>query len=139
MRSLNRPSPFSRLSAAFLCGVLSACSGSSTGPLAPFQPQIGNVPGNFQFQATGVTNVTWTYTYAWANAGDSATVNNSTTTTAGSAVLSIYDQNSARVYSDTLRPSGTVGTLKGVTGTWTLKVVFTNYSGTPNFRVQKAP
>lgn len=138
MRSLNRPSLAWRLAAALLAGVLAACS-SSTGPLAPFQPQIANVPGNFQFQATGVTNVTWTYTYAWANAGDSATVNNSTTTTAGSAVLSVYDQNSARVYSDTLRPSGTVGTLKGVTGTWTIKVVFLGYSGTPNFRVQKAP
>ena len=36
--------------------------------------------------------------------------------------------------------SGTVGVSKGVTGLWTVKVVFNNYSGPAvNFRVQKAP
>ncbi len=33
-----------------------------------------------------------------------------------------------------------MGVTKGVTGLWTIKVVFTNYSGSAvNFRVQKAP
>lgn len=117
--------------------LLAAC-GSSTGPLAPFQPQINNATDNFQFQATGVTNVTWTYTYRWSNTGDSATVNQSTTTTGGSAVLTIYDKNNTQLYSAPLAPSGTVGMTKGVAGLWTIKVVFTNYSGTVNFRVQKA-
>lgn len=118
--------------------LLAAC-GNSTGPLAPFQPQINNAADNFQFQATGVTNVTWTYTYRWSNSGDSATVNHSTTTTGGSAVLTIYDKNNTQLYSAPLSPSGTVGMTKGVAGLWTIKVVFTNYSGTVNFRVQKAP
>ncbi len=126
------------VSTASMIAGLAGC-GSSTGPLAPFQPQISNAANNFQFQATGVSNVTWTYSYAWTNGGDSATVNHSTATTGGLAVLSVYDQNNTRVYTDTLRASGTVGTLKGVTGTWTIKVAFTGYSGTPNFRVQKAP
>src|SRR5690349_632187 len=55
-------------------GVVLAC-GNSSGPLAPFEPQINNAPDNFQFQASGVTNVTWTYTYRWSNTGDSATIN----------------------------------------------------------------
>ncbi len=117
--------------------LVAACS-NSTGPLAPFQPQINNAPDNFQFQATGVTNVTWTYTYRWSNSGDSATVNHSTTTTGGSAVLTIYDKNNTQLYSAPLVPSGTVGMTKGVAGLWTIKVVFMNYSGTVNFRVQKA-
>ena len=117
--------------------LVGACS-NSTGPLAPFQPQINNAPDNFQFQATGVTNVTWTYTYRWSNSGDSATVNHSTTTTAGSATLTIYDKNNTQLYSAPLTPSGPVGMTKGVAGLWTVKVVFTNYSGTVNFRVQKA-
>lgn len=123
---------------AVLAVALLAACGSSTGPLAPFQPQINNAADNFQFQATGVTNVTWTFTYRWSNTGDSATVNNSTTTTAGTATLTVYDKNNTQVYSQPLGPSGTVGTSKGVTGLWTIKVVFTNYSGTVNFRVQKA-
>jgi predicted small lipoprotein YifL len=117
-----------------------AACGNSTGPLAPFQPQINNAPDNFQFQATGVTNVTWTYTYRWSNSGDSATVNHSTTTTSGTATLTVYDKNNTQVYSAPLVASGTVGVTKGLAGLWTIKVVFSNYSGPAvNFRVQKAP
>ena len=116
--------------------LLSACN-NSAGPLAPFQPQINNVADNFQFQATGVTNVTWTYTYTWSNSGVSASVNQSTTITAGSATLTILDANGTQVYSQSLSTNGTFTTSSGVTGGWTLKVVFTNYSGTVNFRVQK--
>ena len=116
--------------------VLAACS--STGPLAPFQPQINNAPNNFQFQATGVTNVTWTYTYTWSNSLDSATVNQATTATAGSVTLTISDNNGTQLFSQGLSSSGTLGMTKGVHGNWTIKVVFTNYSGTVNFRVQSA-
>jgi len=51
----------SRVAAFIICMIVAAC-GSSTGPLAPYQPQINNLADNFQFQATGVQNVTWTYT-----------------------------------------------------------------------------
>ncbi len=123
--------------AALAAIALAAGCSNSTGPLAPFQPQISNVPDNFQFQATGVTNVTWTYTYSWSNSGDSATVNQATTVTAGSATLTISDNNGTQLYSQSLSANGTFGMSKGVHGTWTVKVVFTNYSGTVNFRVQK--
>ena len=118
-------------------GVVLAC-GNSTGPLAPFEPQINNAPDNFQFQASGVTNVTWTYTYRWSNTGDSATVNHSTTTTGGSATVTILNSNGTQLYSQPLKASGTEGMTKGLAGLWTIRVVFTNYSGTVNFRVQKA-
>ena len=124
--------------AALLAIALAAACGDSTGPLAPFEPQINNVADNFQFQASGVTNVTWTFTYAWSNTGDTATVNHSTTVTGGSATITILDKNGTQLYSQPLKPSGTEGMLKGVVGTWTIRVVFTNYSGTVNFRVQKA-
>ena len=117
--------------------LLAACS-NSTGPLAPFQPQISNVADNFQFQATGVTNATWTYTYAWSNSGDSATVNQATTVTTGSATVTIFDKNGTQLYSQSLSANGTFGMTKGVAGTWSVRVVFTNYAGTVNFRVQKA-
>lgn len=116
---------------------ITAC-GDSTGPLAPFQPQINNAADNFQFQATGVTNVTWTYTYSWANTGTSASVNQSTTIAAGAATVTILDANGAQVYTQSLSANGTFPTTTGATGTWTIRVVFTNYDGTVNFRVQKA-
>ena len=124
--------------AALAAIALAAACSNSTGPLAPFQPQINNLADNFQFQATGVANVTWTYTYSWSNSGDSATVNQATTVTAGTATLTIFDNNGTQLYSQSLSANGTFGMSKGVHGSWTVKVVFTNYSGTVNFRVQKA-
>lgn len=124
--------------AALAAFALAAACSNSTGPLAPFQPQINNLADNFQFQATGVANVTWTYTYPWSNSGDSATVNQSTTVTGGTATLTISDNNGTQLYSQSLSANGTFGMSKGVHGNWTVKVVFTNYSGTVNFRVQKA-
>jgi hypothetical protein len=124
--------------AALAAIALASACGSSTAPLAPYQPQINNVADNFQFQATGVSNVTWTYTYTWANTGDSATVNQATTVTGGSATLTILDHNGTQVYAQSLNANGTFGMSKGTAGSWTIKVVFTNYSGTVNFRVQKA-
>lgn len=118
-------------------GLATAC-GNSTGPLAPYQPQINNVTDNFQFQATGVTNVTWTYTYTWTNSGDSATVNQSTTVSGGSATVEILDHTGTQLYAQSLAANGTFGMAKGVAGDWTVRVVFTNYSGTVNFRIQKA-
>jgi len=115
----------------------SAC-GDSTGPLAPFEPQIANTQDDFQFQASGVTNVTWTFNYTWSNTGDSATVNQSTTTTGGSAVLKVFNQaGTVELYSQDLSSNGTFGMTKSVAGNWRIRVIFTNYSGTVNFRVQK--
>ncbi|MHB0964395.1 MAG: hypothetical protein ACYC5V_14440, partial [Gemmatimonadaceae bacterium] len=66
---------------ALAVATLGACGGES---LNPFQPQISNPTDNFQLQATNVTDVSTTMTYTWVNSGTRATVNHSTTTTAGS-------------------------------------------------------
>lgn len=124
------------LCATLAAAALTAC-GSATAPLAAFQPQITNAPDNFQFQATGVTKVTSTSTYPWSNSGTAASVNQATTVTAGSATVTILDQNGAQVYTKDLSANGTFPTSTGVTGSWTIKVVLTNYSGTVNFRAQK--
>ena len=111
--------------------------GNSAGPLAPYEPQIANVTDNFQFQASNVANVTWTYSYRWLNTGDSATVNQATTISGGSAVLTISDSTGAQLYSQNLSANGTFGLTKGIHGRWTVKVQFVNFGGTVNFRVQK--
>lgn len=106
-------------------------------PLAPFQPEITNVADNFQLQATGVTNVTTTKTYTWQNSGARATVNHSTTLSAGTVHLTIRDGAGAIVYDKGLVPSLTEPTAQGAAGNWTIVVEMTNYTGTVNFRAQK--
>lgn len=106
-------------------------------PLAPFQPEITSATDNFQLQATGVTSVSSTLTYSWANTGSRATINHSTTTTAGSAQLTIRDAAGTVVYDKALVPSLNEPTAAGTAGNWTIQLRLTGYSGTLNFRAQK--
>lgn len=113
--------------------LLAACSNS----LAPFQPEINNATDNFQFQATGLTGVTFSHTYTWENTGTAATVNHSSAVSYGVTSLVIRDANGTQVYSDSLKASGTPATATGAAGAWTIRVDLTTVSGTLNFRVQK--
>lgn len=128
---------FRRGIVALAAGALALACSDSTGPLAPYDPQIVNLTDNFSFQVANVSNITWTYTYRWQNTGDSATVNQATNGTAGSATLTVFDKNGTQLYSQSLTGNGTFGMTKGVAGLWTVKVQFTNYSGTIDFSVQK--
>lgn len=126
--------------AVTLLGVSIALVGSLLGcndPLAPFQPEITNVTNSFQFQATGVQNVTWSHDYAWQNTGTTANVDHSSAISAGTAMLIIRDAVGVQVYSSPLNPSGSVTTSAGVSGAWTIRVELVNLDGTLNFRVQK--
>jgi len=105
--------------------------------LAPFQPEVTSATDNFQMQATGVKNRTTTLTYQWENTGTRATVNHSTTTTQGTARVSIRDAGGATVYDEILVPSLTDTTTAGSSGIWTIRLELNHYSGTLNFRVQK--
>ena len=112
-------------------------AGCGGGSLSPFEPQINSATDNFQLQATGVTGLTATQTYTWTNTGTRATVNHSTTTTQGSAQVTIRAPGGAVVYDKALVPSLSEPTATGTAGTWTIEIRLTNYSGTMNFRVQK--
>lgn len=114
--------------------VLYGCSNDS---LAPFEPEIGNKQDSFQLQATNVSNVSTTLVYSWINTGTRATINHSTTTTAGSTLLVIKDAAGKQVYSKALSPSLNEATSVGVAGSWSISLTLTNYSGTLNFRAEK--
>jgi hypothetical protein len=114
-------------------GLLLACGD----PLAPFQPEIANAADSFQFQATGVKDLTWSHDYAWVNTGTTANVDHSSVVTTGTATLIIRDANGTQVYSSPLNPSGSVTTGAGTSGTWTIRVELVTLDGTLNFRVQK--
>ena len=111
--------------------------GPTTTALDPFQPEIVNNADAFQFQATGVNNVSTTVEYTWANSGTQATINHSSVITSGSAVVTLFDNDATQVYQSGLVASANEPSAVGVTGNWTVRVVLTNVDGTMNFSVQK--
>jgi hypothetical protein len=112
------------------------CS-SDKNPIAPFQPEVINNADAFQFQITHARNVSTTVSYTWTNTGTQATVNHSTALTAGSATVTVYDANNQQVYTHGLLASGTEQSAVGVAGSWRIRIVFGDFDGTANFRVEK--
>ena len=121
--------------------VLLGCGGNSTNSsLNPqFQPQVANLADNFQFQSSGVTNVSETLNYNWQNSGIAANIDQATTVTAGSAILVIKDAAGTQIYSAGLQNNGSFQSATGQTGNWTIQLTLQQFSGTLNFRVQKRP
>lgn len=112
-----------------------ACS-KEKNPVSAFQPEIANNQNDFQFQATGLTNVTTTVTYPWDNTGTSANINQSCAITGGTAALSIMDASGREVYTGNLSDNGTFASIAGTSGAWTIRVDLYSVDGTLNFRVQ---
>ena len=132
-----RQTRFRRLLAVIAALTSALATTSCSDPLAPFEPEITNAADNFQLQATGVSTVNVTRVYSWPNTATRATVNHSTTTTAGTSWLTIRDASGTIVYDKQLVPSLNEPTAAGTAGTWTIQLKMTRYSGTLNFRVQK--
>jgi hypothetical protein len=114
-----------------------ACGGGNSALNPAFQPQVANQTDNFQFQTTGVKNVTQTLHYTWQNSGTVASINQACAITSGTAVITLRDANGNAVYSADLKANGTFTSLQGTAGAWTIDVVLNNLNGTLNFRVQK--
>ena len=118
--------------------ILSGCGGEGGGLLAPqFQPQVANLTDNFQFQTTGVTNVTQTLQYTWQNTGTRATIDQATVFTSGTATITLRDAAGAQMYTASLAQNGSFQSTAGQSGAWTIIVTVNNFNGTMNFRVQK--
>jgi hypothetical protein len=121
-----------------LAGLTALAGCGSDNTLSPqFQPEVANNIDSFQFQATGVTNVTQTLNYSWTNTGTAANVDQSCAITQGTATIQIRDSQGTLVYSRTLADGGTFSTSAGVSGTWSVRVVLSDIDGTLNFRAQK--
>lgn len=124
-----------RASALAAAVLLAACHD----PLAPFQPEIANAAGTFQFQTTGMTGVTVARDYAWVSTKQTANVNVSSALSGGTATLTILDETSKQVWSGNLATNGTFTTAAGTSaagGAWVIRIQFSNVRGTVNFRVQ---
>ena len=105
--------------------------------LAPFEPEIVNNADSFQFQITGATNVTVIRSYVWTNITTGATINHSTTHTDGTGTVVVLDAEGTEVYRSSLKASGTEQSQTGMAGAWMVQVIFSNFDGTANFRIEK--
>ena len=133
---MSRPVRMTWRGPALAIALMVGCS-SPTDP--GIQPQVNNAPDNFQYQVSNVKNFTGTKVYTWQVTGTKASVNQATTVTAGTITLVIRDAAGAEVYNQSLAVNGTLDTVAGTMGTWTIRVQYTNATGTVNFRVQKHP
>ena len=98
-----------------------------------------NAADDFQWQVSNLDGVDQTLRYTWSNTGDSASVNQATALSGGTATITIRDAAGTQVYTRTLTDNGTYPTSLGTTGAWQITVRLSNARGTINFRVQKAP
>ena len=125
----------SRIAGVLVLATAVAACGSNTTP--GIHPEIRSLTDSFEFQVTAVTDYSGTLTYNWTNTGTTATVNQATTVSSGTVTLVLTDGAGHQVYSRALSDNGTFPSASGVSGTWTVRVVFANASGTLNFRAQK--
>ena len=115
---------------------LAACGDGN--PIGPSnQPEVGNNPDNFQFQASNLVRTTQTFTYTWTNTASVANVDQSGRIDSGEATLSLRDASGQEVYSRTLTSTGTFKSSSGTAGSWRIEVRLTGVTGTVNFRVQR--
>ena len=126
-----------RLLILLLLAVASMVSGCDDDPLAAFEPEIINDADAFQFQVTGAENVTVTRSYTWTNSLTRASIDHSTSRTGGSATVVVSDADGTEVYRSPMKASGTDPSEPGTAGDWTVQVIFTDFDGTANFRVEK--
>jgi hypothetical protein len=122
------------LCASIMSAPLLACDGANLiGP--ENQLEIANDTDRFEWQATGLENVTQTLTYTWHNTSTSADINQASSITSGTATLTITCVNENEMYSRSLAENGTFQTTVGQSGDWTIAVELVGVDGTLNFRV----
>ncbi|MGH7539927.1 MAG: hypothetical protein ACRELC_02905 [Gemmatimonadota bacterium] len=111
-------------------------AGCGDDALAPFEPEVENRTDGFRLQARGVSGVTATLQYDWETTGTEARVDHSTRTTGGTARLTILAADGAVVYDRALLPGLNGASMPGPAGTWQVRVVLSDYSGTLDLRLQ---
>ena len=124
--------------AAFALVALVAFGCESVNLIGPEnQLEVGTAADNFQFQVSGLDNVTENLSYDWENTGTQATIDISQSLTQGSAIVTITDADGTVVHQEDLRQDNDTDTAVGTAGTWRIDVQFDGSSGTVNFIVQR--
>lgn len=122
---------------ALAVALAAGCGGGDSLTDPQFEPEIMNQVDSFELQATDITGITETLVYSWDNTGTVANIDRSTVLTDGSATVTVFDVDGKQVFTSDLTTDGSDSSSSGVAGTWSIRVVLSDASGTVNFRVEK--
>ena len=114
---------------------LAACGDDDT--TGPGDPGVIIAVDSFQFWATNMDDTTVALSYSWPNAGTQATVEQTSSITAGAATLIVFDADSTQVHTRSLTENGDFVTASGVPGVWTVHIGFTGMSGNTLVRLKR--
>ncbi len=129
---------FAVLASIVAISIAGCGGGGSSNPVQPkYQPEIVNLTDSFSFQLTGVVDGSGSLSYVWHDTGTMASVDRSSSISAGTVTLTLRDNAGTQVYQGPLNGvTGSVASAAGVAGNWTVVVDFVNATGTINFRLQ---
>lgn len=109
----------------------------SPGAGAGVQPDITSRRDEFAYRVPRVANYRGSGLYWWQNSGIAAQVQQASAVSAGSMRLVIRDANGVEVFSRSLAEGGSFLTQNGVSGRWTIQVIYDDATGTVSFRVRR--
>lgn len=98
--------------------------------------QVTNRSDFFEFKIGDAKTFTMSQNYAWWNPDSSAAVRQDSGIQAGEALVEIRDADGSVVYSKNLREQGTMVSLKGKPGMWSVKVTLDKADGSVHFQVE---
>lgn len=117
--------------------VVASFTASACDPIRAYSPVATNVTDSFEYQATGARAAGATHEYSWMTTGTTATVIENSNITGGKVSILILDATGTQVYLKDLGTNGTFQTSAGTAGTWLIRIVVANLSGSVNIKVQK--
>jgi hypothetical protein len=123
-----------RIAAPALMFMALACSDAASPGI---EPEVINLTDSFEYQVSSVQDYSGVVDYSWSNTGTQANVDQSTTVASGTLALQIRDASGTLVYEGSLADNGSFQTEAGVAGSWTVRLLYNEMSGTVNFRAQK--
>lgn len=103
---------------ALLALAMLAVAGCNDATSPRYEPEVTNAANSFEFQVTGLVRVSDALEYQWRNDGTTATINQSTVLSAGTATLTLRDAAGTQVYSRSLTENGTFTSAAGTAGQW---------------------
>jgi hypothetical protein len=102
--------------------------------VTPYVPVVTDSLDYFEY-AVPVNGVSATSRYFWPTTRNAATVNMMSAVTAGTATITIMDDDSAVIFTHALDGSGPVGTGSGTAGYWRIVVDLEDVRGTLHFTI----
>jgi hypothetical protein len=98
--------------------------------------QVTNRSDFFEFKIGTAKTFTMSQNYAWWNPDSSAAVRQDSDIQAGEALVEIRDADGGVVHSKNLREQGTMVSLKGKPGMWSVKVTLDKATGSVHFQAE---